>query len=378
MAPALSPEILPQLMTGFILQDKYQKRQTKPVFLGPVQIGGKAPVVVQSMTNTDTRDVVATLKQIEELARAGCEVVRVAVPDQKAAAVLGEIKKASPLPVVADIHFSSQLACLAIRSGVDGIRINPGNMKPEGIKKVVREARKRAVVIRVGVNAGSLNPELLRKHGGPTAAALVEAALAGLAILEDLGHEAIKVSLKSSDVPTMIAAYRKLARLTDYPLHLGVTEAGTLLAATLKSALGIGSLLAEGIGDTIRVSVTGNPVEEMPIAWGILRALNLRRRGPDIISCPTCGRCEIDLPRLVAGVEERLRDCREYLKIALMGCVVNGPGEASHADIGLAGGRQAGKLFVRGKVIRTVPERDFIPALLEEIEKLLAQKKEVE
>ncbi len=348
-------------------QDR-KRRQTKAVFLGGLQIGGGAPIVVQSMTNTDTRDVRSTVAQIRELKEAGCEAVRCAVPDQEAALALAEIKKRTDLPLIADIHFDPRLACQAIRSGVDGIRINPGNMGTDGIRAIVKEARQRQVVIRIGINSGSVEADILKRQGGPTAAALVESAINNLQLLEDLGQQQIKISLKSSDVPTMIAAYRQMAAKTDYPLHLGVTEAGTLVNAAIKSAIGIGSLLYEGIGDTIRVSVTGNPVDEMGIAWGILRALNIRKIGPDIISCPTCGRCEIDLPRLVAALEERLSGRNEYLKIALMGCVVNGPGEAAHADIGIAGGRGVGMLFKQGKVIRKIREEDFIETLLYEIE----------
>jgi len=344
-----------------------KRRKTRPVFLGGVQVGGDAPVVVQSMTCTDTRDVKATVMQIRQLEEAGCEVVRVAVPDRAAAAALTEIKKQITIPLVADIHFNHHLAILAIRSGVDGIRINPGNIGPEKIKEIVRFAKPQNCVIRLGINAGSLEKDLLVKYGWPTADALAESAMRNLVLLEDMGAPAIKLSMKSSYVPTMIEAYRTVSSQTDYPLHLGVTEAGSLLPAAIKSSIGIGILLYEGIGDTIRVSITGNPVPEIDVAYGILRAMNIRKVGPDIISCPTCGRCEIDLLKLTEEVEERLAGMKAYLKIALMGCVVNGPGEAAEADIGIAGGRGWGMLFKKGQAIRKIKERDFVQVLLEEI-----------
>ncbi|OIP92420.1 MAG: 4-hydroxy-3-methylbut-2-en-1-yl diphosphate synthase [Syntrophaceae bacterium CG2_30_49_12] len=347
-----------------------KRRKTRPVFLGGVQIGGDAPVVVQSMTCTDTRDVKATVTQIRQLEEAGCEVVRVAVPDRAAAAALTEIKKQITIPLIADIHFNPHLAILAIRMGVDGIRINPGNIGPEKIKEIVRFAKPRNCVIRLGINAGSLEKDILVKYGGPTADALAESAMRSLALLEDMGAPAIKLSMKSSDVSTMVEVYRTVSSQTDYPLHLGVTEAGSLLPAAIKSSIGIGILLYEGIGDTIRVSITGNPVPEIDVAYGILRAMNIRKVGPDIISCPTCGRCEIDLLKLTEEVEERLAGMKAYLKIALMGCVVNGPGEAAEADIGIAGGRGWGMLFKKGQAIRKIKERDFVRVLLEEIEEL--------
>ena len=348
-----------------------KRRKTRPVFLGSIQIGGDAPVVVQSMTCTDTRDVKATVAQIRQLEEAGCEVVRVAVPDRKAAVALTEIKKQITIPLVADIHFNYHLAIESIRSGVDGIRINPGNIRPEKIKEITKVAKPRGCVIRIGVNAGSLEKDLLVKYGGPTAGALAESAMRNIALLEDMGFSAVKLSLKSSDVPTMVEAYRIVSGQTDYPLHLGVTEAGTLLNAAIKSSIGIGILLSEGIGDTIRVSVTGDPISEIDVAYGILRAMTIRKIGPDIISCPTCGRCEIDLLKLTEEVERRLAGMKAYLKIALMGCVVNGPGEAAEADIGIAGGRGWGMLFKAGQAIRKIKERDFVQVLLEEIEQLI-------
>ena len=348
-----------------------QKRKTtRTVHVGDVRIGGDAPVAVQSMTSTDTRDVQATCEQIGKLAGAGCEIVRVAVPDLEAVSVLSEIRRRSPLPIVADIHFDDRLALLAIGQGVDGIRINPGNIPREKFKDIALAAKDRGVCMRLGINGGSLEKDLLARHGGPTAPALAESALRSVAYLEELGFGNLKVSLKSSNVATMIDACRVFSQKCDYPLHLGVTEAGTLLPSAIKSSVGVGILLAEGIGDTIRVSVTGDPVQEMAVAWGILRALNLRERGPEIISCPTCGRCEIDLPALVKEAERKLAHVETPLKIALMGCVVNGPGEAVEADIGIAGGKGSGMLFKKGRVVRKIRESEFIPVLLAEVEKM--------
>jgi len=357
------------------LNHPVNRRKTKAVWLGNVQVGGEAPVVVQSMTCTDTRNVPETIAQIDALEKAGCEIVRVAVPDSEAASVLGEIKNGIRIPLIADIHFNHRYALMAIDQGVDGIRINPGNIGKEHIAEVVRAARDHHTVIRIGINAGSLEKELQEKHGGPTAEAMAESALNNLALVEDLGFDRIKLSLKSSNVPAMIKAYRIIAEKTDYPLHLGVTEAGTLVNSAIKSSIGIGLLLHEGIGDTIRVSVTGNPVSEIGIAYGILRALDIRRVGPDIISCPTCGRCEIDLFSLVEQVEQSLAGMKDYLKIALMGCVVNGPGEAAEADIGIAGGRGMGLLFKKGQVIRKIREDEFVNVLLQEIHEITEKKR---
>jgi len=349
------------------LNPAIRRKKTQPIFLGGVQIGGDAPVVVQSMTSTDTRDVDTTVAQIRELEQAGCEIVRVAVPDETAAAAIRKIKDRIRIPLIADIHFQHRLALLAMHSGADGIRINPGNISTEGIREIVTMARTSGRVIRIGINAGSLDKEVAARHGGPTAGALVESALNTIRHLEEMDFRSIKLSLKSSDVGTMIEAYRIVSAETDYPLHLGVTEAGTLVQAAIKSAIGIGTLLYDGIGDTIRVSVTGSPLQEIGVAYGILRALNLRMVGPDIIACPTCGRCEIDLAGLAEQVESSLRGMKAHLKIALMGCVVNGPGEAAEADIGIAGGRGGGILFKKGKIVRKVREEEFLPVLLEEI-----------
>lgn len=347
-----------------------KRKKTRPVILGGVQIGGGAPVVVQSMTCTDTRDTQATIGQILELEEAGCEIIRVAVPDETAAVAIGAIKDGIHIPLIADIHFNHRLAITAMRCGADGVRINPGNIPANGIREIVKRAKASGKVIRIGINSGSLEGEIAARHGGPTAAALVESAIQNIRLLEEMDFDAIKLSLKSSDVATTIEAYRLVSQKTDYPLHLGVTEAGTLVQAAIKSAIGIGVLLHEGIGDTLRVSVTGHPVQEMGVAYGILRALKIRDVGPDIISCPTCGRCEIDLVGLAERVEMELKGLKAPLKIALMGCVVNGPGEAAEADIGIAGGRGAGMLFKKGKVIRKIREEDFIPVLLEEIREM--------
>ncbi len=350
------------------------RRPTRAIYIGPVKIGGGAPVVVQSMTNTDTAQVGATLAQIRRLAAAGCEVVRLAVPDLKAARAFGEIKAQSPVPLIADVHFNHRLALTALEQGADAVRINPGNLG--GLKKtkeVVEACRRRGVSLRLGVNAGSLEADLLAQHGAPTAAALVASALRWVRQFEDWGFADFKISLKSSDVLTTVAAYRQLSRQVDYPLHLGVTEAGGLIAGTVKSALGIGLLLVEGIGDTLRVSLTRDPEEEVRVAYEILRALHLRARGVELISCPTCGRCKIDLFPLAEEVERRLLTVVTPIKVAIMGCVVNGPGEAREADVGIAGGRRVGALFKKGKLVRKVPERELLTALLAEVAALTGE-----
>jgi (E)-4-hydroxy-3-methylbut-2-enyl-diphosphate synthase len=352
-----------------------KRKRTKKINLDDVQIGGDAPVVVQSMTNTDTRDVQATVAQIKSLERAGCEVIRVALPDKEAVEALPHIKKRIKIPLIADIHFDYRLAVAAMKNGVAGIRINPGNIAPDKIRQIIGVAKERETVIRIGINSGSLQKDLLLKYRGATAEALTESALRNIDLFEHQGFKKIKLSLKSSDVPTMIEAYRAISARTGYPLHLGVTEAGSLVNAAIKSALGIGTLLYEGIGDTIRVSVTGNPVSEIPVAYGILRALNIRKIGPDIVSCPTCGRCEIDLLNLTDKIEKALAGKKDYLKVALMGCVVNGPGEAADADIGIAGGKKQGILFKKGKAFKKVKEEDFAKVLLEEISLMIKERK---
>jgi len=331
--------------------------------------------VVQSMTNTDTRDARATVAQIKRLADVGCEIVRVAVPDNEAAAQLSHIKKGITIPLVADIHFDYRLALKALRAGVDGLRLNPGNIGgADRVRKVVAAARERQVPIRIGVNSGSLEKDLLVQHGRATPEAMVESALRHIRLIEDLDYGLIKVSMKSSDVLDTIAGYRLLASKTDYPLHLGVTEAGTLVDAAVKSALGIGILLFEGLGDTLRVSVTSAPEEEIPVAYSILRALKLRERGVELISCPTCGRTEIDLIPMVEKAERMLRMVRTPLKVAIMGCVVNGPGEAREADVGMAGGRGQGILFKKGERVAKVPESELLHRLLLEVEKMTGEK----
>lgn len=347
------------------------RKTTKQINVGSVKIGGNSPVVVQSMTCTDTRDVASTVEQIKQLEDAGCEVVRVAVPDSEAASAIVEIKKCINIPLIADIHFNYALAIEAIQNGVDCIRINPGNMSKDKIQKIISAAKERDTAIRIGINAGSLEKDIFAKHGGPTPSALVESALRSIEFFEDRGFRSMKVSLKSSDVSTMIEAYRSFSDKSDYPLHVGVTEAGSLVNAAIKSSIGIGTLLYGGIGDTIRVSITGDPVSEIGVAYGILRALNIRKVGPDIISCPTCGRCEIDLFKLSEEVEKRLAGMKDYLKIAIMGCVVNGPGEAAEADIGIAGGRRQGLLFKRGEVVKKVREDELVDVLLDEVNNMI-------
>lgn len=344
---------------------------SKQIKIGGVAIGGDSPVVVQSMTSKPTQDVDATVSQINRLHEAGCEIVRVAVPDDKAALALKTIISQVSVPIIADIHFDYKLALSAIEHGVDGLRLNPGNIGGKRkIKEIVSAARYQDIPIRIGVNAGSLEKPILKKYGHPTPEALVESAMSHVRILEDLNFDLIKISLKSSDVNQMIAAYRILSKKVDYPLHLGVTEAGTLLSGTVKNAIGIGVLLSEGIGDTIRVSLTCDPVEEVKIGYEILKALGLRQRGVEIISCPTCGRCGIDLFKLVEQVERSLSKVSKPLKVAIMGCAVNGPGEAKEADIGIAGGQGYGTLFRKGKVIKKIAESELANSLIEEIRKM--------
>lgn len=350
---------------------KVMRRKTTTLNIGDVPIGSDHPVSIQSMTNTDTRNTEATLTQIKQLADAGCQIVRVAVLDQEAADALKIICRQSPLPVVADIHFNHHLALCAMENGVKGLRINPGNIGgAANVIKVVEKAKDAQVPIRVGVNAGSLEKDLLVKYGHPTAEALVESALRHVDILEKQHFDQIKISLKASEVPMMIEAYRLIAQRVPYPLHLGVTEAGNAKYGTVKSAIGIGTLLAEGIGDTIRVSLTGNPLQEIPVAQQILRSLKLREDGVELISCPTCGRCQIDLAALVDKVDQMTCQIKVPLKVAIMGCVVNGPGEAREADLGIAGGKGEGLLFRKGEIVAKLPEDQLLEALKAEIDKI--------
>jgi (E)-4-hydroxy-3-methylbut-2-enyl-diphosphate synthase len=348
------------------------KKITRQIKIGSVKIGGGAPVSVQSMCNTDTRDVSATLAQIKSLAAAGCELVRCAVLDQDAAIAMGRIKKESPLPVIADIHFDYKLALTVLAGGIDGLRLNPGNIGEKWkVEEVVKAARERLVPIRIGVNAGSLEKELLTKYGHPTAEAMVESALGHVRILEELGYDQIKISLKASDVMKTVAAYRLLSEAIDYPLHIGITEAGTIFSGTIKSSVGLGILLAEGIGDTMRVSLTGDPVDEVRVGFEILKALGIRQHGINFVSCPTCGRCQIDLIRVANEVEGRLRSIDAPITVAVMGCVVNGPGEAREADVGIAGGKGEGLLFRHGEVVRKVREDEMADALVAEVEQMI-------
>jgi len=347
------------------------RKNTRQIWVGSVPVGGGTPISVQSMTNTDTRNIESTIGQIQALEEIGCEIVRAAVPDMEAAVALKEIKKKIKIPLVADIHFNYQLALEAIKSGVDALRINPGNIGERArVKAVVKAAKERKIPIRIGVNAGSLEKNLLAKYQGTVPEALVESALDHVDILEEEDFTDIVISVKASDVTTAIDAYKLLSQRTDYPLHLGITEAGTLWSGSIKSAVGIGSLLAQGIGDTIRVSLTGSPLEEIKVGYQILKALGLRQKGPEIISCPTCGRCQVDLIPIAEEIEERCQKIKQPFKIAIMGCIVNGPGEAKEADIGIAGGKGQGLLFKKGEVVKKVPENQLVEVLWGEIERM--------
>ena len=340
-----------------------KRKMTRQISIGDVKIGGGAPISVQSMTNTKTTDTNATVAQIKALVDAGCDIVRVAVPDMSAAENIYNIKNQVDVPLVADIHFDYRLALKAIEQGIDALRINPGNIgDEERVKAVVEAAKIRNIPIRIGVNAGSLDKKLLAKYGKVTAEALVESALEHIRILEKLNFYDIKISLKAHDVPLTLDAYRLMSETVDYPLHLGITEAGTVNTGIIKSAVGIGALLAEGIGDTFRISLTGDPVNEVKVANEILKALGLKEYGPTLISCPTCGRCNIDLPSIAEKVEQRLSGITKPIKVAVMGCVVNGPGEARDADIGIAGGKGEGLVFRKGEVINKVPEDKLVDA----------------
>ncbi len=348
-----------------------KRRKTRRIHVGAVPIGGGSTIAVQSMTKTDTRDVGATVRQIRSLERAGCEIVRLAVPDHKAAAALGKIRSRVGIPIIADIHFDWRLALRAIEEGVDGLRINPGNIGAKWkIKEVVAALRERNVPVRVGVNAGSLQKDILKKYGHPVPEALVESALRHVGIFEDMGYRNIKVSLKASGVPSTVEAYRLFSRKRNYPLHVGISEAGPEFSGTIKSAVGLGILFSEGIGDTVRVSLTSSPVKEVKVAYEILRSLGIRKRGVELISCPTCGRCGVDLRGIAREVERRLRGRDETLTVAVMGCVVNGPGEAREADVGIASGKGTGLVFRKGKVVARVKESKLVDTLMKNIEEL--------
>jgi (E)-4-hydroxy-3-methylbut-2-enyl-diphosphate synthase len=347
------------------------RKKTRPIQVGRVTVGGDAPIAVQSMTTTMTQAVEETVAQIKRLESAGCEIVRVAVPDKEAAVALGRIKARVTIPVIADIHFDHRLAIAAMHSGADGIRINPGNIgSRQKIKAVVDCAKDNQVAIRIGVNSGSLEKDLLKKYDGATAEGMVESALRHIEMIRTLDFNQVKISLKASDVTRTIDAYRMLSEQTDLPLHVGVTEAGGLFSGIVKSSLGIGMLLAQGIGDTLRVSLTRDPVEEVRVGFEILKALDIRRHGPDIISCPTCGRCRIDLFDIAERVEKAILLKSIPIKLAIMGCVVNGPGEAREADIGIAGGDGVGILFKKGEVVKKFPEKQLVEVLLAEVEKM--------
>ncbi len=350
---------------------KINRKNTQQIKVGNVRVGGLAPITVQSMTNTRTDDVDATVDQIKRLEQAGCEIIRVAVPDDAAAESIGAIKKKISIPLIADIHFDYRLAIAAARAGADALRINPGNIgSPSKVKAVVDCAKDHAISIRIGVNSGSLQKDILNKYKEVTPEAMVESAFRHIDLIKSLDFHELKVSLKASDVQRTVESYRLLSAQSDLPLHVGVTEAGTLFSGIVKSSLGIGMLLAEGIGDTLRVSLTRDPAEEVRVGYEILRALGIRQRGPEIISCPTCGRCNIGLFDIVEQVEQVLLSTEAPIKIAIMGCVVNGPGEAREADIGIAGGDGTGILFRKGKVIKKFPQDKLVDVLLTEVKRI--------
>lgn len=361
-------------LEGGVMLEFYRKirRKSKKVMIKDIGIGGDSPITVQSMTNTKTSDIKSTVKQIHTLEEAGCDIIRVAVPDMASADAISKIKKQIHIPLVADVHFDYRLAIESIKQGADGLRINPGNIgDTDKVQKVVEMAKSYQIPIRIGVNAGSLEKNLLKKYGGPTPDALVESALRHVEILENMNFEHIVISLKSSDVLSCIYSYKLIAQKVDYPLHLGITEAGTLLTGTIKSSVGLGVLLFEGIGDTIRVSLTGEPLDEVKVGFEILKSLNLRQHGINFISCPTCGRTQINLINIANELQEKLAYIKKPLKVAVMGCVVNGPGEAREADIGIAGGNKRVAIFKKGEIIKTVPEEDAVSELMEEIKNMI-------
>lgn len=352
------------------------RRKTRKIMIGGVPVGGDSPVTVQSMTNTRTADVEATVSQIRALEAAGCEIIRVAVPDMDSARAVGKIKASIGIPIITDIHFDYRLALASLEEGADCLRLNPGNIgSVERVREVVKAASERKVPIRIGVNAGSLEKDILAKYGHPTAEALVESAMRHINILEDMDYREIKVSIKASSVKLTVDAYRLLAKKVDYPFHIGITEAGTIFGGTIKSSVGLGILLSEGIGDTLRVSLTGDPVDEVRVGWEILKSLGLRKRGINIISCPTCGRIKLDSIKIATEVEKKLSHIKEPVNVAIMGCVVNGPGEAVESDVGIAGGDGVGLIYVKGNAIKKVKEEEIVEALLEEVEKLVESRK---
>ncbi len=353
------------------------RTQTRRVRVGDIVIGGGAPVSVQSMTTTDTRDVAATVAQVRALEGAGCEIVRVAVPDKAAAASLPQIKAQIRIPLVADIHFDYRLALASLEAGVDKLRLNPGNIgAADRVRAVAREAGARGVPIRVGANVGSLSKEMLRRYGEPCADALVESALDEIKILEDLDFHDIVISVKASDVEMAIEAYGKISERAAYPLHVGITEAGTTWAGTVKSSVGLGAILSRGLGDTVRVSLAADPVEEVKVAFEILKSLALRMKGPILIACPSCGRADVDIVALAEEVERRLQQYPVPVKVAVMGCAVNGPGEARMADLGVAAGRGMGLIFRKGKIVASLPEAKLLEGLMREVEAVVREKQE--
>ncbi|WP_238882586.1 flavodoxin-dependent (E)-4-hydroxy-3-methylbut-2-enyl-diphosphate synthase [Clostridium sp. YIM B02551] len=347
------------------------RKETRKIKVGNIYVGGDSRITVQSMTNTDTRDAESTIKQIRALQIAGCDIIRSAVPDMEAAEQISKIVKGISIPLVADIHFDYRLALESIKNGVAAIRINPGNIgSMERVKMVAEACKDKGIPIRIGVNSGSLEKELLEKYGKPCPEAVVESALKSAAILESVNFRDIVISIKSSNVNTMIESYRLMSEKSDYPLHLGVTESGTLWRGTIKSSIGIGTLLSEGIGDTLRVSLTGDPIEEVKVGNEILKALDLKKGGIEFVSCPTCGRTQIDLIKIANIVEQKLAECKKDIKVAIMGCVVNGPGEAREADIGIAGGKGEGIIFKKGEILKKVKEEYLVEELMKEIDKL--------
>ncbi len=346
-----------------------KRKNTKKIRAGRIFIGGDSPITVQSMTNTDTRDVMSTVSQINRLEEAGCDIVRVAVPDMEAAGAIEKIKKSIGIPLVADIHFDYRLALASMESGADKIRLNPGNIGGR-VRAVVSMAKERDISIRIGVNSGSVEKHILEKYNGVTPEGMVESALGHAKILEDLDFDKIAFSIKASSVPMTIAAYRLMSKKSSYPLHIGVTEAGTIYKGTIKSSVGLGCLLAEGIGDTLRVSLTGDPVQEVKVGIEILKSLGLKKSGIEFVSCPTCGRTQIDLIEIANKVESLLEKIDKDIKVAIMGCAVNGPGEAREADIGIAGGKGEALIFKKGVIIRKVPQDRIVEELLKEIEEL--------